>query len=508
MNYQNAERVLSKLLPDAKDFVFLLIFIGAFYLGPRMMNVDGDLGRHLTIGEYILENRKIPTLDIFSHTKTGDPVTPHEWLAQVMFAGSHRWMGLSGVVWLSALVLGWSYRNMFVLGELSGARAFSIVVIVLLGALTSSLHWLTRPHLFTLLFFCFWMVELEKVRLRKSNRWWIFPVIMVFWVNFHGAFIAGLLTMMLYLTGQMLALFFEEHPDERKVLISSGKQILAGLVSAIFVTILNPAGWKIWETSIGYVRNRYLVSHTAEYQSPNFHDSSTWPFLFLIVFLVILLGITKHKKPFAVLLTSAGWLAMALYSTRNIPLFVLASTPLIVPAFDHLLQEYSPKKPLALIDTFGFIQNQLKGSMLTWAAIIVLGLASWLQPASLKDRNQFSEDIFPVQAVGWLESNPQRGNVFNHFPWGGYLLYRTWPEMLVFIDGQTDFYGESLTRQYETVITLQEGWQDVLTEYEVSWVLIPVNSSLANQLNIEDGWKVVYQDQTAVIYTATYQVFR
>ena len=78
-----------------------------------MLNTDGDIGRHITIGNYILENWKIPTNDIFSHTMTGERLVPHEWLAQVIFALVYRWMGLSGVVLICALVIAATFWLVF-----------------------------------------------------------------------------------------------------------------------------------------------------------------------------------------------------------------------------------------------------------------------------------------------------------------------------------------------------------------------------------------------------------
>jgi hypothetical protein len=114
--------------------------------------------------------------------------------------------------------------------------------------------------------------------------------------------------------------------------------------------------------------------------------------------------------------------------------------------------------------------------------------------------NKFSEDVFPVQAVDWLAEESLAGNGFNYFPWGGYLLYRLWPENLVFIDGQTDFYGEELTRQYEQVLTLQSGWQEVFNTYEIQWVIMPTESALSAYLADSANWETVYQDQTARVF--------
>jgi hypothetical protein len=113
--------------------------------------------------------------------------------------------------------------------------------------------------------------------------------------------------------------------------------------------------------------------------------------------------------------------------------------------------------------------------------------------------NEFSSNVFPVKAINWLDKQPNIGPVFNYFPWGGYLLYRIWPEQQVFIDGQTDFYGESLTRQYEHVITLNGGWEEVLAQNQIKWVIMPQDSRLVKTLEQEPGWEMRYQDETAAI---------
>jgi hypothetical protein len=134
---------------------------------------------------------------------------------------------------------------------------------------------------------------------------------------------------------------------------------------------------------------------------------------------------------------------------------------------------------------------------------IVLVLLLLISGANLdfdQTGNGFMPETFPVFAVDWMEKNPLEGNGFNYFPWGGYLLYRIWPENLVFIDGQTGFYGEALTREYEQVITMSAEWHDVLDKYQVSWVLMPVESDLARLLADDRDWKLVYSDQTAAIF--------
>ena len=125
--------------------------------------------------------------------------------------------------------------------------------------------------------------------------------------------------------------------------------------------------------------------------------------------------------------------------------------------------------------------------------------STFISQKGLNTANTFDPNKFPVRAVDWLEANPQEGEMFNNFIWGGYILYRMFPQELVFIDGQTDFYGEVLTREYTQVTSLDEGWQDILKKYDVSWVIIQSDKPLIPALQSELNWEVVYQDDTAAI---------
>ncbi len=196
---------------------------------------------------------------------------------------------------------------------------------------------------------------------------------------------------------------------------------------------------------------------------------------------------------------------MALYSARNIPLYAVIVAPILVTVGADYLQANKSKgaseKFIALQSRFMDIEKSLKSGL--WSGIVVVAAGRLLMRGFTLDfqnkGNQFLDDVFPVQAVDWIEENQLQGEGFNYFPWGGYLLYRTWPEMLVFIDGQTDFYGEELTRKYEKVITLSPEWEDVLQEYQVSWVLMPTQSELIQHLQELGGWNAVYQDHISTI---------
>lgn len=487
------------LMPTLQLMIFIAVFGGVLALGPRLLNMDGDLGRHITVGNYILDQRSIPTRDVFSFTMPGQPLVPHEWLADVIFALANRWMGLDGVVLLCALLLASSLwmcmrLSMRRSGSLLWALFFSILAMA-----ASSLHWLARPHLFTLLMIILWADLLDRIESGRGKIWWLLPLSMLFWVNLHGAYIAGIVLVGLRLIGLFVDAVLQEQTLNRYVLRQEGLALGVSLV----VTGLNPVGFRIWETSIGYLQNSYLVGHTAEYLSPDFHQAYAIPFLVMILLSIFFISRPGRRVSGGDILVVCAWTGMGMISMRNIPLCALLAAPIMAESAAIWT------KAIPWLDRAGKMDDRLiavekRGGGWVWAAAIVVTAGLLLHDGSKLDLarqgNIFLPDVFPVQAVNYLEENPIEGDGFNYFPWGGYLLYRNYPEQRVFIDGQTDFYGETLTRQYEQVITAADGWQAVLDQYDVSWVMIPPSADLAASMSETSGWENVYQDATAVIY--------
>jgi len=244
-----------------------------------------------------------------------------------------------------------------------------------------------------------------------------------------------------------------------------------------------------------------MTSHTVEYLSPDFHEKDMWPFMFMVAFALFAL-MQERKVHVREALLLAGWTVMSLYSVRNLPLFAVITAPI----YGALIQPWAEKMLVWLKPASDprESENALRGYVWIVVTVLLFGFVLWRGiPIDQKGTgNVFLPNKMPVQAVDWLQENPQDGKMFNQFVWGGYILYRMWPDEVVFIDGQTDFYGEALMREYFEVINLSAGWEGVLDKYDVSWMLVPRGETLANYLYSihDDAWDVIYEDDTAVIF--------
>jgi len=115
-----------------------------------------------------------------------------------------------------------------------------------------------------------------------------------------------------------------------------------------------------------------------------------------------------------------------------------------------------------------------------------------------RDRDvHFDAAKFPVRAGNFI---PDSGRVFTKDQWGGYLIYRFGGQRKVFIDGRSDFYGQSFLQTYAEVADVKPGWQSVLKQYDVNVVLIPIDHALASALQLSPEWKRVYTDSMATIF--------
>ncbi len=486
-----SEKIAAWLLPSAPVLVFVLIFWESLFFMPQMLNGDGDIWRHLTTGNVILATGQIPTQNIFSHTLASAPLVPKEWLGQVVFALANRTAGLNGVAWLTALILATTYTLLSIGLQHLGTRAWVAFAAALAASVVGALHALSRPHLFTWLFFALFLLLLEDMRRNGSRRaLWLLPLLMVVWANLHGAFITGLVLIAFYVVGAGL------EKNSRQVVKLTG--LWAGVLLASFI---NPAGPELVVYNWNILQQRFLVDLTVEFQSPNFHVISTWPFVGLLLFALAILARSNKRLDWTPLVVLLGWIAFALYSARNIPLYALAAMPILMPFTEAFIDETMPAVS-RILTRMDDLDRKAWGWM--WAIVAVVGLIGAQASGTKLDvwgmGNTFDPHVLPVAAVDAVKASLPAGNMFNEFNWGGYLLYRLWPEKKVFIDGWTDFYGETLTREYLQAVNAEPGWESILDRYNVNWVIVAPTRPLAVRLDESPAWVQRYEDKTAGVW--------
>jgi hypothetical protein len=200
-------------------------------------------------------------------------------------------------------------------------------------------------------------------------------------------------------------------------------------------------------------------------------------------------------------LLAAAFAMIAIYTSRMLPLFAIVAVPIAANALgDWINSEYPDSRFRTMEKNIGQTNTASNGAI--WLLVIFVAVVLIFQSGKTIDAqgkgNVFDDRFFPVEAVNWLNDHPQQGHMFNEFDWGGYLLLRLEPRQQIFMDGHTHIYGEALTREYETVVTLGNDWEKILDKYQVQWAIVRVNSPIVKALE-DIHWNIIYQDDTAII---------
>lgn len=482
--------------PAVPELLFLLLApTAATALGPRLINTDGDLGRHLRVGETILRDG-IMHADRFSFTRFGARFVPYEWLSEVCFALANRVGGLPGVAVFSAIVIGATYALLAAFLLRRGADPLLTYVLGMLAAVLGSIHWLARPHLFSLLATVL-LLELAE-RDTPRSTWWFAPLFAL-WANLHGAFLFGLVILAMYLVGDLLE---ARRPGSRDAWSRRARYHGMALGIGLLATLATPAGMGLLGHVAGYLGKSFLVDVTEEYRSPDFHRLSGRFFLVVVLGEMTVLALVRRRLSWPVLLLVLANTAFALHSQRNIPLFGLVTVPLLGLHVDPSWRRARARLLVRCREAFRVGETAASGRFV-WAGATALLLSALAAHGGrigttqvLVDR--FDPARFPVSVVARARAAGLQGRIFNELSWGGYLLY-AWPEQRVFIDAQTDFYGEELASEYLEVETLAPGWRDRLQRWGASIVLFPAGSRLISELQRDPAWRVWDADSTAVL---------
>ena len=494
MKAEKSSAISKYLVPRLQDMIFISAFYLILLLGTNLIR-DGDPGRHITLGKYMIENRTFLTQDLFSYTIYSKPIAVHEWFSEVIYGASYMLMGLNGVILVAALVL--SITFLLVYRELIDRDTPRLLAfgLTIWAIFITMIHWLARPHLMSYISLALYAPMIGRIYRGKDVSLWLIAVVMLFWANSHGGFIYGFATWGAYFVGwiienrNMVAMW--SSPILRKLLMAGGISFLA--------TLINPAGWGLWEISVGYASQKYFSDRISEWRSADFHSPGAWPFLAFVAILLLVSLRSNKKIPLGEAFLMIGFTALGIYSVRSIPPYAIV----VIPLAGILFKPYFEEIPglIRLNQRIESLEQNLRG--IVWPVAVVslctILLATGIHLDAAQTGYQFNEKEFPVKAVNWLEENPLPGHMFNLFRWGGYLIYRLWPDQLVFMDGQTEYFGEDLTRQHDQILNALDGWEQAVEEHDITWMIVPTDSRIALALAHSDVWTPVYQDETAVI---------
>jgi hypothetical protein len=508
---------LRAFVPSIADLIFvaLLLSLACSAFAPRLLG-DAGTGWHIRNGELMLHAHAISRLDPFSSTMSGKPWFAWEWLYDLVIAGIHGWSGLNGVTFFTSVIVAATFALGFRIVLARDANLILAVILLALAVGASSIHLFARPHVLSWLLAVIWFQILNSWDASPGGwrKLWSLPPLMILWVNLHGGFLTGFVLLAIYLAGSAVAYAVARGIGNRP--IAQKLRRLAAITGlSMLATLVNPYGYNLHLHVYQYLSDRFLMNHIQEFASPDFHGAAERCFAILVLVAVAALAVSRRKPSHSQLLVVIFAAASGLYASRNIPISSLLLTLVTAPVMSQSMADAEADPEIANWLRRQFLRwNSFSARMCNMEAslsshlwpVAALLLGVWLCGHGGKLGStqvlsaHFPEKRFPINAVDVPSQAGVHEAIFCPDYWGGYLIYRLYPETQVVVDDRHDLYGSAFFKQYLNTVRGEPGWQDLLNQQNVRIALLPASSTLANLLRLAPGWRETYHDDVAALF--------
>lgn len=488
----------------------LALLILALDLTPISNN---DIFLHLTTGRLVIDTGRVPRVDDYSATAAGRPYIAHEWLAAVLFRTTERLGGLDALIVLKILVM---LATAALLARAAGhLRAPPAVTFACLGPVMvlAAARSLERPHIFSWMLTALFLFLLARRRAGRGGPAWLFIGLQILWANLHGGFVLGPALVGLAAVAAMIDTRLE-HRD------GSGRESarLAGIaILLVAACLVNPYGPGLLRFPFELTGSSFM-SRIYEWQ-PTFGSRfagtymarwyAVWAVAGTAAFVGVIAARWKRGRPlpggsFPVLLFAA-LLVLSLRMNRNVSDFALATVPGVAAAIGSFVRTWRHDNPPS-----GVASGPGVKGILALAGLFVVA-AAWFAargyPYSASLRRPFGFGVaanIPVAAADYLERNAVRGNLFNSYAAGAYLVYRLHPGVRVAMDSRNDVYGEELYAEYLRALEDPAVLRTLLDRIEARAIVLEWTregaARTAASVHALGGWTVVHFDDTAIVY--------
>jgi len=466
---------------------------GLFLLALRPIE-SFDTFWQLQSGKYLWQTGAFLTRDTFS-LATDLFRMEHCWLHDLILYACYTVGGFIGLGLLKPLVIAacgslllwWSHRN-------SQPKLLSLPVLLLCLAASSD-SWLVRPQLWTFLFGALYLVLLYLGREYGWRSWICLVPVMLLWANLHAACIFGFALLAAFGVGELWRLWTREISWR-----SFGSFIIVALLT-FAASFVNPYGWRIplGQLSAHFDQTKVLTGEAAsgllgnmEWLPPTWEQVSLFYLVMAIWGTTVLWRLFRRRLDVAELVFFLGFSYMGFSQIRHTTLVALMAGFFLPGALQSVL-------PNSLLRSF---QRQRLASLL--GVVVLVTMIAW---TGFQGRLGvgLAADTFPVAATDFVTRNKPAGNLYNAYDWGGYLMWRLYPDYLVFVDGRsTSPHYFDASSQIEN---RWAGWQSTLDDENVNLIITRTcfydtggPQNLIDGLARDARWALVFQDEVAVVY--------
>ncbi|MFC0240157.1 hypothetical protein [Rhodopseudomonas telluris] len=456
-------------------WVGVVAYILLLIIGDRLL-ADPDTLWQIAIGQWIIDHRAVPHVDVYSFTMAGQPWISTQWLSQVLLAASYAAAGWAGPVVMGAASLALALA---LLARALGRRlrGSTTLVFVFAAVMLMVPHMFARPHVLAMPVMVAWVGGLIAAADRRAAPPLALLPLIALWANLHGGFVLGLVLIAPIALDAVLA---APATARRSLLLR-----WAGFgVLALIASCANPYGWDAILASQRILSLGAALATIGEWGPTDFSRFGPLELVLLVgLGLALWRGVTLPPLRIVMLL---GLLHMALSANRNLEVLGLLAPLIIAAPLARQIGGAEPQDGAPARPGFGVS-----------AAMLGLAIAGTLAFTTLHSFAPPRRHT-PAVAVATLKTLGVK-RVFNDYDFGGYLIASGVPP---FIDGRTELYGERFVVEQNAAIRLRppQTLFRLLEDFKIDATLLPTDDPATRLLDHVDGWQKVYSDDVATIH--------
>jgi hypothetical protein len=313
------------------------------------------------------------------------------------------------------------------------------------------------------------------------------PPLALLWVNLHGGYVLGPALILLFLAGaagDALARL-----PAAKLFRAQAQALGLTLAACLLVVPVNPNGLRMYIYPFQTLHSQAMRALLMEWQPPNPRLPLFYPFFLLVGLGALALIVRRKNLRVGEVLIFAFFAGAALHSMRFVSLCALAAIPILAGVLPERSESAGPEParrrlPLQIA-----------------AVVLAAGFAGWFIHRSFAGTQAVVRARFPVEAVNFLEQHHLPGRIFNSYDFGGYLIWRLYPQYRVFVDGRADVYGDAFLTHFVEIYRGEVNPRPEFDRLGVRTVIVEPQAIVAALLSMGHDWKVVYADRVAVVLT-------
>ncbi len=464
---------------------------------------DGDLWWHMLYGRYFLEHKTlIADHTIFSWTPATNDTIYCTWLPDIFLYLLHKSAGLPGLFAFRYFCMQVPVLACFLFARRHNVATHPLTwLLCLLAVIMSYTAAFEKPEILSYVFMTLLAWNWWHIRATGENAWrncYLFPLIMLVWVNSHGGFVFGTAFLVLIALGELLNTWLSPNNVLSQRL---RKHLLLALLLTACTILLTPYGHRyplqlffdLLPTEANTNYNKKILAYVSPFDAPDSFFLVISADIALILLLSLLLGNLK-KAEWSSLTTNLFFAFLFTLFFRTtfywVPIFLFSSVSLLSsPPFilRHCHKNKLYKHMTALFITIVAVTIS---TMSLYRSFFFPGLYLWMG-FGISDFN-------PVAEAEYIATYFPKTRLGNTYDQGGYLLWKLWPGNTVFFDPRHFPYRSwsdhffDFTKGNDVEAMLQEHPCDL-------WCIGLAHRNLLQRLLQSQDWQLAYYGKNAAI---------